>query len=159
MKKLFYLLTAGMLLLSATVRAQKANIDSLKLVAQISQDQLDLGKLQNMVDQKTTNKQEAATNAQNSAGSNATAAQKLNDDPTNKTLANNASDKAGQAKSDAKKSRKESGRLDDLNKSILELKMKIADEQNKLRVYTTPTAYVAPVSVPTPVIVDTTQHP
>jgi len=148
-----------MILLSTSVVAQKANVDSLKLVAQISKDQLELGKLQNMVSQKTMNKQGAAIDAQNSASNNATAAEKLNDDPTNKALASNASDKASQAKSDAKKSRKESGKLDDLNKNIVDLKRKIAGEQYQLSAYTS-TALVTPGVTATPVVTaDTTLHP
>jgi hypothetical protein len=156
MKKVFYLFPVA-LLLCASVVAQKANIDSLTLVAQISQDQLELGKLQNMVDQKTKNQQGAAMNAQNSANNNANAAEQLSADPTNKQLASNANNKAGEAKSDAKKSRKQSGKLDDLNKAILELKSKIAVEQSKLSIYY-PVA-PAPVAVQVPVVVDTTRHP
>jgi uncharacterized low-complexity protein len=145
------------MLLCGSVVAQKANIDSLTLVAQISQDQLELGKLQNMVDQKTKNQQGAAMNAQNSANNNANAAEQLSADPTNKQLASNANTKAGEAKSDAKKSRKQSGKLDDLNKAIMDLKSKIAVEQSKLSIYY-PVAF-APVVVPVPVRVDTIGHP
>ena len=134
MKKALYLLT-GTLFFGFSAMSQQANTDSLKLVAQISQDQLELGKLQNMVEQRTKNKQSAAANAQNSASDNVNAAQKLNADPANKKLAKDANNKAGDAKSDASKSRKESGKLDDLNKSIIELKSKIAVEQAKLSVY------------------------
>lgn len=147
-----------MLFISTSVIAQKANVDSLKLVAQISQDQLALGKLQNQVQQKTMNKEGAAVDAQNSASNNANAAEKLNADPTNKALANSASNSASDAKSDAKKSRKESARLDDLNKNIIKLKSKIADEQYKLSVYTS-TAPFAPGVMPTPVKPDSTLHP
>jgi hypothetical protein len=158
MKKAFYLIPIGMLFISTSVIAQKANVDSLKLVAQISQDQLALGKLQNQVQQKTMNKEGAAVDAQNSASNNASAAEKLSADPTNKTLANNASNSASDAKSDARKSRKESARLDDLNKNILQLKSKIADEQYKLSVYT-PTPAFVPGVMPTPVKPDSTIHP
>jgi hypothetical protein len=138
MKKALFLIPVGMLFFCASVTAQQVNIDSLSLIAQISQDQLELGKLQNMVYQKTMNKEGAATNAQTSASNNADAAEKLSDDPTNKQLANDASSKASEAKSDARKSRKQSGRLDDLNKEILDLKLKIAGEQSKLNVYCQP---------------------
>lgn len=156
MKKVFYLLPVAMLL-CASVVAQKANIDSLTLLAQIGQDQLQLGKLQNMVDQKTRNQQGAAMNAQNSANNNENAAEQLSADPNNKQLASNASSKAGEAKSDARKSRKQSGKLDDLNKAIIELKSKIAVEQSKLSIYC-PVA-PAPVVTAVSVIVDTTGHP
>ncbi|HXB08678.1 MAG TPA: hypothetical protein VNW04_16215 [Puia sp.] len=135
MKKALYLLPVGMLFFGVPAVAQKANTDSLKLVAQISQDQLELGKLQNKVEQKTKNKEGAAADARNSASDNVNAAEKLKDDPDNKKLASDANNKAGDAKSDARKSRKESGRLDDLNKAILDLKSKIAVEQSKLSIY------------------------
>ena len=102
-----------MLLLCHPTKAQRANIDSLQLVAQIGQDQLKLGKLQNMVDERTRNKQMSAIDAQNSASDNVTAAEKLNDDPNNKKLASDANTKAGDAKSDAGKARKESRRAPD----------------------------------------------
>src|SRR6185437_8586211 len=110
MKKALHLLPVGIFLLCTSARAQKANIDSLELVAQISQDQLKLGKLQNMVDQKTSNKETAAVDAQNSANDNVRAAERLNADPNNKKLAGDANSKAGDAKSDAGKSRRESRR-------------------------------------------------
>jgi hypothetical protein len=147
MKKTLYLIPVGLLFLCTSVVAQKANIDSLTLVSQISQDQLELGKLQNMVGQKTKNKQTAAVDAQNSASDNANAAERLNADPDNKKLANDANNKAGDAKSNAKKSRKESGKLDDLNKQILDLKIKIAGEQSKLSVYCPPVAITPTVMV------------
>src|ERR1700743_648093 len=98
MKKALHLLPVGIILLCTSARAQKVNIDSLELVAQISQDQLKLGKLQNMVDERTRNKQTSTVNAQNSASDNVTAAEKLNDDPNNKKLASDANSKAGDAK-------------------------------------------------------------
>jgi hypothetical protein len=157
MKKAFYLFPMGMLLFCASVTAQQVNIDSLTLIAQISQDQLELGKLQNMVYQKTKNRDGAAINAQNSANDNVTAAQDLNADPDNKKLASNASNKASEAKSDARQSRKQSGKLDDLNKNIKELKSKIAGERYKLSIYypVAPALSVTPI----PVIPDTTRHP
>jgi len=156
MKKVLYLFPLGLLFICASVTAQQVNIDSLTLIAQISQDQLELGKLQNMVYQKTKNKEGAALDAQNSASDNVTAAQNLNADPDNKKLASAASNKASEAKSDARQSRKQSGKLDDLNKNIMGLKNKIAGEQYKLSVY----CPAAALSVtPMPVISDTTRHP
>lgn len=158
MKKAFYLLPAGMLFIGISVSAQKANVDSLELVSQISKDQLKLGKLQNMVEQKTKNKDGAAIDAQNSASANAKAAEKLNDDPDNKKLASDANNKAGDAKSDAGKSRKETERLDDLNKNITSLKSKIAVEQAKLSAYY-PVSASAPLVTPPVAQSDTSQHP
>jgi hypothetical protein len=159
MKKAHYFLPAAMLFFCASVKAQQVNIDSLSLIAQISQDQLELGKLQNMVYQKTLNKEGAATNAQNSASNNADAAEKLSDDPTNKQLANDASNKASEAKSDARKSRKQTGKLADLKQEIMDLRMKIAGEQSKLNVYCSTGAMAPPQAMPMPLRADTTTHP
>jgi len=158
MNKSLYLLSVGMLFFCTSAVAQKANIDSLTLVAQISQDQLKLGKLLNMVDQKTKNKENAAVDAQHSASENANAAEKLNADPDNKKLASDANNKAGDAKSNARKSRSESGKLDDLNKQIMDLKTKIAGEQAKLSAYTA-TVALPPMLMAMPTPVDTAQHP
>jgi methyl-accepting chemotaxis protein len=140
------------------VPGQQINTDSLKLISQISADQLKLAKLQNMIDQKTQNKADAAEKAQLSANDNTTAANNLSDNPENKQLAKDAANKAEDARSDAKKGRKESARLDKLHKEIREMKSKIADEQIKLSQYTPVAAAVPvpPVSVPVPA--DTTQH-
>jgi len=157
MKKALYLLPVGLLFLCTSVPAQKANIDSLELVAQISQDQLKLGKLQNMVDQKVKNKQAAAIDAQNSASENVRSAEKLNTDPDNKKLASDANSKASDAKSDAGKSRKETRRLDDLNKNIMDLKGKIAVAQARLNTYYPAPAFT-PLNMPIPKS-DSSQHP
>jgi len=156
MKKSFHLLPVGIFLLCHPARARRANIDSLELVAQISQDQLKLGKLQNMVDQRASNKQTAAVDAQNSANDNVRAAERLNADPNNKKLASDANRKAGDAKSDAGKSRKEFRKFDDLNKIIAGLKGKIAVAQAKLSVFS-PTPDVTPIPIPV-LQRDTTQH-
>jgi hypothetical protein len=159
MRKALYLIPVGMLLFCASVTAQQVNIDSLALIAQIGQDQLELGKLQNMVYQKTLNKEGAALKSQSSANDNAEAAERLSNDPDNKKLANDASSKAGDAKSDAKNSRKQSGKLDDLNQKIMDLKTKINGEQYKLSLFSPAVSGVAPLVTPTPARVDTTTHP
>jgi hypothetical protein len=156
MKKALYLFPVALLFLCVSVKAQQVNIDSLTLIAQIGQDQLELGKLQNMVYQKTLNKEGAALKSQSSANDNATAAERLSNDPDNKKLANDASNKAGDAKSDAKNSRKQSGKLDDLNQKIMDLKVKIASEQYKLSLFSPASSSVA---TPTPYKADTTSHP
>jgi hypothetical protein len=159
MKKALYLFTVGMLFFCASVTAQQVNIDSLSLIAQIGQDQLELGKLQNMVYQKTLNKEGAALKSQSSANDNADAAERLSNDPDNKKLANDASNKAGDAKSDAKNSRKQSGKLDDLNQKIMDLKTKINGEQYKLSLYSPAIPAASSSAAPMPARVDTTVHP
>ena len=140
MKKTLFLFFAFTLFICTVVFAQtpKVNTDSLALVAKISEDQLKLGKLQNEVDQKTKNKQDASDKAQRSANDNAEAANKLTDNPDDKKLARKADHKAGDARSDARNARKESSRLERLNKDIFDLKNKIADEQARLNKYALP---------------------
>jgi len=145
MKKLFLLAVVSMLT-AVTVFAQtpKVNTDSIALAARISENQLKLGKLQNQVDQKTKNKQDAATQAQKSANENSTAANNLTTDPDNRKLARQADNKASDAKGDARTSRKETRRLDNLNSDINSLKAKIADDQLKMTRYTQDSTTVHP---------------
>jgi hypothetical protein len=160
MRKVFYLIPACLVFYCASVTAQQqVNIDSLTLIAQISQDQLELGKLQNMVYQKTLNKEGAALKSQTAANDNANAAEKLSNDPDNKKLASDADNKAGDAKSDAKNSRKQSEKLDELNQKIMDLKTKINGELYKLSLYTSALPGVTPNGLPVPAGVDTTIHP
>jgi hypothetical protein len=72
-------------------------------------------------------------------------------------LASDANSKAGDAKSDAGKARKETRRLDDLNTNIMELKNKIAIAQARLKMYS-PASVSTPLAIPAPQT-DTTQHP
>jgi len=135
MQKVLLLTSIGLLFFCMSVSAQKVNTDSLSLVSKISADQLKLGKLQNQLEQKTKNKQAASEQAQKSANENSNAANKLNNHPENKKLARKANNKAGDAKSDSRNARKESNRLDKLNKDIQDLKNRIADNQVKLNKY------------------------
>jgi hypothetical protein len=152
-----YLLTAIVIFLFCLSGwSQKANTDSLGLVAKISENQLKLAKLQNSVGKKTKEKRDAAYQAENSADANITAAEKLSNDPEDKTLARKASNKASDAKSDARKARKDAARLDNLNENIQSLEEKIASEQHKLNRYI-PIKTVAPEQ---PILTqqDTTRH-
>ena len=67
MKKGLYLFSIGLLFLRPGCSTAGEHLDSLTLIAQISQDQLELGKLQNMIYQKTLNKEGAALKSQSSA--------------------------------------------------------------------------------------------
>jgi hypothetical protein len=155
MKKLFLLASMGALFFCGKVSAQQVNTDSLKLVSQISEDQLKLGKLQNTVDQKTKNKQDGAVKAQQSADKNAVDATRLSNDPQNKKDARDADNAADDAKSDARKARKASENLNKVNKNIADLQSKIYNEKVKLSRYT---QVMPPVTVVAPTQVDTTQH-
>lgn len=157
MQKILLLTSIGLLFFCMSVSAQKVNTDSLSLVSKISEDQLKLGKLQNQVEQKTKNKQDASEQAQKSANENSTAAGKLSDKPKDKKLARTANKKASDAKSDSRNARKEESRLDKLNKDIQDLKNRIAKNQAKLNKYiqdgNTPRA-----TIPVPIKSDTTHH-
>ena len=151
MQKVLLLTSIGLLLFCLPVFAQKVNTDSLSLVSKISADQLRLGKMQNQLEQKTKNKQDASTQAQKSANENSTAADKLRDNSDNKKLARQANNKAGNAKSDSRNARIQSDRLDKLNKDIQDLKNRIADNQVKLNKYIRNGGAVRPT-------LDTTHH-
>jgi flagellar biosynthesis chaperone FliJ len=151
MQKVLLLTTTGLLFLCLSVSAQKVNTDSLSLVSRISADQLKLGQLQNQLEQKTKNQENASEQAQKSANENSTAADKLSDNPENRKLARKASNKASNAKGDSRKARKESNSLDNLNKDIQDLKNRIANNQVKLNTHIrNGSAYRATT--------DTTQH-
>jgi uncharacterized protein YlxW (UPF0749 family) len=135
MQKVLLLTSIGLLFFLMSASAQKVNTDSLSLVSKISADQLKLGKLQNQLEQKTKNKQDASEQAQKSANENSNAANKLRDKPEDRKLARKANNKAGDARSDSRDARKESDRLDKLNKDIQDLKNRIADNQVKLNKY------------------------
>lgn len=135
MQKVLLLTSIGLLFFCISTFAQKVNTDSLSLVSKISTDQLRLGKLQNQLEQKTKNKDDASEQAQKSANENSAAADKLRDNSDNKKLARKANNKAGNAKSDSRNARRESNRLDELNKDIQDLKNRIADNQVKLNKY------------------------
>jgi hypothetical protein len=135
MQKVLFLTSICLLFFCASMSAQKVNTDSLSLVSKISADQLKLEKLQNQLEQKTKNQQDALKEAQRSANKNSTAADKLSDNPDNKKLARKANKKAGDAKRDSRNVRKASDRLDELKKDIENLQNRIADNQVKLNKY------------------------
>src|ERR1700742_4872595 len=140
MQKKNVLIIVGLAVCSLTVNAQQINTDSLSHVSKISKYQLKRAKLQNQVPQTTRDKQDAATKVQNSADLSSRDANRLSDDPQNKTLARKADNAASDARSDSKKARKANEKLDDLNKQIAKLDAQIASEQSKLDVYTTAVA-------------------
>jgi hypothetical protein len=156
MLKVILLASIGMFFICGTASAQKVNTDSLKLISKISEDQLKLGKLQNTVEQKKRNKQDGAIAAQESADRNATAATRLSNNPQNKKDAKQADNAAGVARSNARKARKASDQLDELNKQIVDLQIRIANEQAELRRYTG-TAIVSGTPI-TPLQQDSTRH-
>jgi hypothetical protein len=151
MQKVLLLTSIGLLFFCLSVFAQKVNTDSLSLVSKISADQLRLGKMQNQLEQKVKDKEDALEQAQKSANENSTAADKLRYNSDNKKLARKANNKAGNAKSDSRNARIQSDRLDKLNKDIQDLKNRIADNQVKLNKYIRNGGAVRPT-------LDTTHH-
>ena len=159
MLRAFLLVSVGVLFFCVKASAQKVNTDSMKLISTISNDQLKLGKLQNTVDQKTKSKHDDSVAAQQSADKNATAANRLSNDPQNKQDARQADNAAGSAKSNARKARKANDQLNKLLQEIADLQSKIGKEQGELNVYTrTPNVPVAPNPPAVPVQTDSTQH-
>jgi hypothetical protein len=132
MRKVLLSTSIGLLFFCLSVSAQNVNTDSLSLVSKISADQLKLGKLQNQLEQKTKNQQDASEQAQKSANENSSAADKLSDHPENKRLARRANNRASDARSDSRNARKESNSLDKLNKDIQNLNNRISNNQVKL---------------------------
>jgi cell division protein FtsL len=144
MKRLLALTSAGLLLFCISGFAQ-VNTDSLTIVAKISKYQLELGKLQNTIAKKTNTKQNDSLIAQQSANANATAANNLSANPQDKKDARQADNAASTAKGDSRRARKAADKLNDLNRNILDLQNKIADQQSKLNQFTHLTyAIVAP---------------
>ena len=155
MKKILILTSVVAFSLSTSAFAQ-VNTDSLDIVSKISKYQLQLGKLQNTVNQKTYNKQNDSLLAQQSAAKNSVAANTLSSDPENKKDARQADNTASDAKSNARKARKAADRLEDVQKNILELQNKIAKEQLKMNKYTQVT--YAPVMATSPIQPDSTRR-
>jgi small-conductance mechanosensitive channel len=141
-----------LMLMAGRLRAQNVNTDSLKLIAQISKEQLRLGKMQNQVSGKIKDKQDAASQATKSANENQRAASDLASDPQNKQLAHDADKLAGRANRDARKARKAAANLDQLNQSIAESQQLVAKLQGKLAQYRALTPAAAVIST------DSTQH-
>ena len=112
------------------------NTDSLTIVAKISKYQLQLAKLQNTVPTRTNDKQNDSLLAQQSATANVTAANSLSANPQDKKAARQADNAASTAKGDSRRARKAANKLDNLNKNILDLQNKIADQQSKLIQFT-----------------------
>ena len=157
MLKVILLASIGVSFLCVKASGQQINTDSLKLITKINDDQLKLGKLQNTVDQKTKDKGEDVIAAQKSADKNATAANKLSNDPENKKDARQANNSAADAKSNARKARQAANRLDKTNKDIADLESKIAKEQAEMNRYLK-SAINMPVVPATAVQQDSTQH-
>jgi hypothetical protein len=155
MKRLLSLTSAGILLFCMSGFAQ-VNTDSLTIVAKISKYQLQLGKLQNTIARRTNDKQNDSLLAQQSANANATAANSLSANPQDKKDARQADNAASTAKGDSRRARKAANKLDDLNKNILDLQNKIADQQSKLNQFTH--VNYTSVTPPIPVQADTTKH-
>src|ERR1700744_3195062 len=97
MLKMFVMTATAVVITCMSVSAQSAqkiNTDSLSLISKISADRLKLAKLQNTVEEKTRDKQDQATAAQQSADKNKTAADRLSDAPMDKTQARKADNAA-----------------------------------------------------------------
>ena len=118
--------------------AQTQNTDSLSLVSKIDEDKSKLTDLQTQLEERLKLKGEAIAKAQRSANANSTAADKLSDDPKNRKLAKRADKSSSAARKDAKTARRETDRVDKLNKDIRSTKKRIAKNEKRLKKYTEP---------------------
>jgi hypothetical protein len=132
MQRLLVLTTAILLVFSISTSAQEVNKDSLSLVSKIEEDQSKLADLQTQLEERSKIKKEALSTAQKSANQNAEAADKLSDDPRHKRLAKKADKAASEARKDAKTARKETDKVDRLNKDIRATKKRIAKNEARL---------------------------
>jgi len=160
MKPANVLLTACLIVLSASVSAQAVSKDSISTLNQqkeaiviskrINDNKLKLAKLENTVEKKTQNVQVTGDEAQKSANANGQAADKLTNDSQDKKLASNASKSAKEAKHDAKEARKANASLENLKKDIETLKSKIATDESKLAALSDNNSKSVPDAIPQP---------
>ena len=106
-----------------------------KMLAKVSEDSVKLVKFNGMVSQFEKDKENAATQAQQSADDNKRAADRLADNPQDKKLARRARSAARTAKNDSQKARVAANKLDDLNEDIKKLTRQLEKEQGKLASY------------------------
>jgi len=117
---------------SLNATAQHPNEGIANGYSKINQDSTKLVKMKGLVPQYESNKKTTASQAQQSADDNKTAANRLSDDPQDKKLARKADNAANDARSDAKKARVAADKLEDLNKDIDKLSEKLLKERAKL---------------------------
>ncbi|WP_159476811.1 hypothetical protein [Dyadobacter sp. 3J3] len=141
--KIHFLLNAALLsLMSFTISAQVVSRDSIDILnhqkqaieisKRLNDRKIELAKLENEMPVKTQDVSQTATNAQNAAVDNVTAADKLVKDAEDKKLARNAHHTAGEAQRDSRKARKAADKLENLTKDIQSLKDKISEDEQKL---------------------------
>lgn len=131
---------------SFTTQAQEVSKDSIKTLKQekqnleiskrLNENKLKLATLENMVQQKTNDVSSSTGDAQKAATDNQQTAQKLSDDPQDKKLAKRARKDAKHAEKAARAGRNAADDLSDLQKDILKLKKKIAEDEARLGIVT-----------------------
>jgi outer membrane murein-binding lipoprotein Lpp len=132
---------SGLLLLGigATAQADSTRVTNdkklVKLLAKVNEDSVKLVKFNGMVAQFEKDKENAATQAQQSADDNKRAAERLADNPQDKKLARRARSAARTAKNDSQKARVAANKLNDLNDDIKKLTRQLGKEQGKLASY------------------------
>jgi len=138
MKRSLLITVAILLVFSIATSAQEVNKDSVSLVTKIDEDKSKLADLQTQLEERLKIKGEAIAKAQRSANVNSTAADKLSDDPKNRKLAKRADKSSSAARKDAKTARRETDRVDKLNKDSRSTKKRIAKNEKRLKKYTEP---------------------
>ncbi|MBC7424045.1 MAG: hypothetical protein H7334_11400 [Ferruginibacter sp.] len=142
MKIKYILSTAIVLIISISLSAQLVSKDSinnlkqqkeaLKIGEDLTKNKLKLAELQNSVEKKTQQQQNAAQQAQNAASDNSTAASNLSTNVQDEKLAKQASKKANDAKNSTNKANKADKDLEKLNNNIEKLQKQIAEDEAKL---------------------------
>jgi hypothetical protein len=142
MKKFFIISIISLALASFSAQAQQVSKDSIKVLKQEKEDlvtskrlndnKLKLADLENTVKQKNEDVSSSAQAAQTAASNNQESAQKLNDDSQDRKLAKKARKDAKKAEKAGQTGRNAVNDLDELQKDILDLKKKIAADEEKL---------------------------
>ena len=142
MKFVSVLIVTSLLFISFSSSSQVVSKDSISVLNQkkdvieleklVNTQKLKLASLENSQESKRRDMESAQKNAQKSADENAEIASKLSSDPDDRKLARKAKRAAKSAKKDARQSRKASGNFEDLQKEIITLRKKLADNEQRL---------------------------
>ena len=142
MKFVSVLIVTSLLFISFSSSSQVVSKDSISVLNQkkdvieleklVNTQKLKLASLENSQESKRRDMESAQKNAQKSADENAEIASKLSSDPDDRKLARKAKRAAKSAKRDARKSRKATDNFEDLQKEIITLRKKLADNEQRL---------------------------
>ena len=132
----------GILLTGTTVFAQVVSKDSMQMLEKqkdaielsksVNDKKTQLAKLQNDLEKKNKEAQDAAVKAEQSAKENQAAASRLSSNAQDKKLANQAKSSARRAERDAKAARKAADNQKSTQEDIAKLQSEISEEESKI---------------------------